>query len=74
MTIKGSALACLSPTLHTLGFLSDSEHTDRGNTKGITITPTQSLSSSSDHNTHPFFFSRTAAKTAEAQRQPPSDI
>lgn len=72
MTIKGSAIACLSPTLHTLGFLSDSEHTDRGNTKGITIT--QSLSSSSDHNTHPFFFSRTAAKTAEAQRQPPSDI
>lgn len=29
--------------------------TDRENTKGITITPTQSLLSSSNHNTHPLF-------------------
>lgn len=48
----------------------DGGTTDRENTKGITFTTTQSLHSSSKHNTHPlFFFSHAAARKAEALRQ-----
>lgn len=45
----------------------DGGTTDRENTKGITLTTTQSLYSSSKHSTHPLFLFHTAAKKAEAQ-------
>lgn len=53
-------------------YLSDSGDTDRGNTRGITLTPTGKL----NHNTHQAlpFFSHTVAKMAEAQRVSASDI